>query len=86
MRLVALERMHEGESPATAATSLDPHRDLACKVSSQDQGAWQTRLALDPAAVARWEQQTYPGIVRRAKREKAEIYFWDESGFRADAV
>jgi hypothetical protein len=40
----------------------------------------------DPAAIARWQRTTYPAIVRRAKREKAEIYFWDESGLRADAV
>ena len=35
----------------------------------------------DPAAIARWQRETYPAIVRRAKREQAEIYFWDESGF-----
>ena len=40
----------------------------------------------DPAAIARWQRDTYPAIVRTAKREQAEIYFWDESGFRADAV
>jgi transposase len=40
----------------------------------------------DPTAIARWQRETYPAIVHRAKREKAEIYFWDESGFRADAV
>ncbi len=40
----------------------------------------------DPAAITRWQRETYPAIVRRAKRDKAEIYFWDESGFRADAV
>jgi transposase len=40
----------------------------------------------DPTAIARWQRETYPAIVRRAKRDKAEIYFWDESGFRADAV
>ncbi|MDI3467786.1 MAG: Transposase [Nitrospira sp.] len=40
----------------------------------------------DPVAIARWQRETYPAIVRRAKRDKAEIYFWDESGFRADAV
>jgi transposase len=40
----------------------------------------------DPAAIARWQRETYPTIVRCAKRDKAEIYFWDESGFRADAV
>lgn len=40
----------------------------------------------DPAAIARWQRDTYPAIARTAKRDKAEIYFWDESGFRADAV
>lgn len=40
----------------------------------------------DPEAVQRWAQETYPAIARHAKREKAEIFFWDESGFRADAV
>ncbi|MEK6804313.1 MAG: IS630 family transposase [Nitrospirota bacterium] len=40
----------------------------------------------DPAAIARWQRETYPAIVRTAKRDTAEIYFWDESGFRADAV
>jgi transposase len=40
----------------------------------------------DPIAIVRWQRETYPAIVRRAKRDKAEISFWDESGFRADAV
>lgn len=40
----------------------------------------------DPVAIARWQRETYPEIARQAKREKAEMYFWDESGFRADAV
>lgn len=40
----------------------------------------------DPEAIARWQRETYPAIARRAKRDKAEIQFWDESGFRADAV
>ncbi|MGH6630336.1 MAG: IS630 family transposase, partial [Burkholderiales bacterium] len=40
----------------------------------------------DPEAIARWQRETYPAIARKAKRDKAEIYFWDESGFRADAV
>ncbi len=35
---------------------------------------------------ARWQRETYPAIARHAKRTKAEIAFWDESGFRADAV
>lgn len=40
----------------------------------------------DPDAIARWQRETYPAIARKAKRDKGEIYFWDESGFRADAV
>lgn len=40
----------------------------------------------DPEAIERWQRDTYPAIAQRAKAEKADIYFWDESGFRADAV
>lgn len=40
----------------------------------------------DPAAIESWKQTIYPRLAARAKREGAEIYFWDESGFRADAV
>lgn len=40
----------------------------------------------DPAAIEAWKHDTYPGIAKRAKQCGAEICFWDESGFRADAV
>lgn len=40
----------------------------------------------DPEAIKRWKRETYPAIARRAKAKKADIHFWDESGFRADAV
>jgi transposase len=40
----------------------------------------------DPQAVERWQRETYPGIAAAAKQSGADIYFWDESGFRADAV
>jgi transposase len=40
----------------------------------------------DPAAIEAWKRDTYPRIAAAAKRSGAEIYFWDESGFRADAV
>jgi len=40
----------------------------------------------DPAAIEGWKNETYPSIARQAKKRGAEIYFWDESGFRADAV
>ena len=40
----------------------------------------------DPDAIDRWQRETYPALARHAKRIKAEISFWDESGFRADVV
>ena len=40
----------------------------------------------DPQAIERWQRETYPALAKQAKRHGAEIYFWDESGFRADNV
>ncbi|EQD74747.1 ISXoo2 transposase [mine drainage metagenome] len=40
----------------------------------------------DPQAMERWPRETDPALARRAQNEQAEIYFWDASGFRADAV
>lgn len=40
----------------------------------------------DPAAIEAWKNDTYPSIAREARKRGAEIYFWDESGFRADVV
>jgi transposase len=73
-------------------------REFGVTLSLASIGAMLARLGLtaqkplqrayqrDPEAIERWQRETYPGIARRAKREKADIYFWDESGFRADAV
>lgn len=40
----------------------------------------------DPQAIERWQREHYPRLAAQARRERAEILFWDESGFRADAV
>jgi transposase len=40
----------------------------------------------DPDAIERWQRETYPAIARQAKAANGEVFFWDESGFRADAV
>lgn len=40
----------------------------------------------DPEAIERWQRDTFPAIAKQSKATGAEIYFWDESGFRADAV
>ena len=38
------------------------------------------------AAIAAWLKREYPAIARRAKREKAVIYWGDEMGLRSDHV
>jgi transposase len=40
----------------------------------------------DSAAVRKWLKQEYPYIRRRAKAEKAQIYWGDEMGLRSDHV
>ena len=35
----------------------------------------------DAQAIERWQQESYPAIAAQAKREGADIFFWDESGF-----
>jgi transposase len=40
----------------------------------------------DSEAVERWVRETYPTLARQAKKDKAEVFFWYESGFRADGV
>lgn len=40
----------------------------------------------DAEAVAKWKTETFPAIASEALSSGAEILFWDESGFRADAV
>ena len=168
MRMLALQRMREGETPATVSSSFGMHRTWAYKVRAAasgrgkgaralrskratgrprtltatqecqvfrwvngknpkqygfDFGLWTRQIVRelvlqrfglslslasigallarqgltpqkplqrayqrDPQAIERWVSETYPAIARKAKRTKAEIFFWDESGFRADAV
>lgn len=38
----------------------------------------------DPVLVQKWCNEDYPALVRRAKKEKAEIWFQDESSLRSD--
>lgn len=168
MRLMAIERMNEGEAPTQVAASFGLHRGWAYKVRAKaagrgrgkrvllarkgtgrprslsaaqerqvfrgvngknprqygfDFGLWTRQIVRelvaqrfevtltlatigallarqgltpqkplqrayqrDPEAIECWVQSTYPDISRRAKRERADVFFWDESGFRADAV
>lgn len=59
---------------------------LLAKLGLTPQKPLQRAYQRDPQAIEHWQRETYPNIARQAKRAGAEIYFWDESGFRADAV
>jgi transposase len=59
---------------------------LLAKLELTPQKPLQRAYQRDPEAIARWQQETYPALARKAKRSGATILFWDESGFRADTV
>jgi transposase len=40
----------------------------------------------DQQAIEQWQCETYPAIARQVKAQGAEVFFLDESGFRADTV
>ena len=59
---------------------------LLAKLGLTPQKPLQRAYQRDPEAIARWQHAIYPRLAKDAKARGAEIYFWDESGFRADAV
>ncbi len=59
---------------------------LLAELNLTPQKPLQRAYQQDPEAVERWQRETFPAIAKQAKAEGAGIYFWDESGFRADAV
>ena len=59
---------------------------LRARLNLTAQKPLQRAYQRDPVAIERWQRETYPAIAKQAKGQGADIYFWDESGFRADAV
>jgi hypothetical protein len=59
---------------------------LLAKLGLTPQKPLQRAYQRDPEAIARWQDEIYPRLAKDAKVRGAEIYFWDESGFRADAL
>jgi hypothetical protein len=59
---------------------------LLAKLGLTPQKSLKRAYERDPAAIEAWKLDTYPSIAKRAKQQGAEIYFWDESGFRGDAL
>jgi transposase len=66
--------------------SLTSIGTLLARLGLTPQKPLQRAYQRDPQAIEHWQRVTYPAIAKRAKAKKADIYFWDESGFRADAV
>ena len=59
---------------------------LLARLGLTPQKPLQRAYQRDPHAVEAWRQERYPAIARQAKADGGEVFFWDESGFRADAV
>ena len=60
--------------------------ELLAKLGLTPQKPLQRAYQRDPQAIEKWQRETYPEIAKLARKQKAEIFFWDESGFRADTV
>jgi transposase len=59
---------------------------LLAKLGLTPQKPLQRAYQRDPAAIDKWQREQFPAIARQAKASGGDVYFWDESGFRADAV
>jgi transposase len=59
---------------------------LLAKLGLTPQKPLQRAYQRDPQAIERWQRESFPAIASKAKRQCAQIFFWDESGFRADSV
>lgn len=60
--------------------------ELLAKLGLTPQKPLQRAYQRDPEAIEKWKRETFPNITRQAKASGGEVYFWDESGFRADTV
>ena len=60
--------------------------ELLAKLGLTPQKPLQRAYQRDPEAIEMWRREIFPSIAAKAKEAGGEVYFWDESGFRADAV
>ena len=59
---------------------------LLARLGLTPQKPLQRAYQRDPDAIEAWQREKYPAIAQQAKASGGEVFFWDESGFRADAV
>ena len=60
--------------------------ELLAKLGLTPQKPLQRAYQRDPEAIEKWRREIFPTIAREAKAAGGEVFFWDESGFRADTV
>ena len=60
--------------------------ELLARLGLTPQKPLQRAYQRDPQAIETWQRETFPAIAKLAKKQGGEVYFWDESGFRADTV
>lgn len=59
---------------------------LLARLGLTPQKPLQRAYQRDPEAIEAWQRERYPAIAQQAKASGGEVFFWDELGFRADAV
>ena len=59
---------------------------LLAKLGLTPQKPLQRAYQRDPAAIEQWRRERFPAIAQQARASGGEVWFWDESGFRADTV
>ena len=59
---------------------------LLAKLGLTPQKPLQRAYQRDPEAIEQWRRERFPAIARQARASGGEVWFWDESGFRADTV
>jgi transposase len=60
--------------------------ELLAKLGLTPQKPLERAYQRNPEAIEKWKRETFPSIASAAKAVGGEVYFWDESGFRADTV
>jgi len=60
--------------------------ELLAKLGLTPQEPLQRAHQRDPEAIEAWKCERFPTIAKQAKASGGEVYFWDESGFRADKM
>lgn len=74
------------EKKFTVHLSLASVGQLLGRLGLTPQKPLQRAYQRDPEAIAAWKSEAFPKLAARARRNGADIWFWDESGFRADSV